>query len=192
MKYTLLCIIIVLFGCTARNKQQADTAADNPGLANETKSAVHAPPFFSEKAFAFFKVAHADLVLPEPLLYTQLWWSFYDADQQTLGASTDLNDDRQLDYAFFVERSDTINLLILLSNSDTYTSVLAPDFIYPIGENNFRYGIQVVPPGQIDCVVDGQEKSLILKSNAIALLEYEEIIHIYHWTGSNFETFGLK
>lgn len=192
MKYTLLCIIIVFSGCTARNKQQANPAADNPGLANETKTAVYAPSFFSEKAFAFFEANHSDFVLPEPLRYNQLWWSFYDAGQQTLGASTDLNDDRQLDYAFFVERSDVINLLILLSSSDTYTSVLAPDFMYPIGENNFRYGIQVVPPGQIDCVVDGQEKSLTLKGNAIALLEYEEIIHIYHWTGSEFETFRLK
>ena len=126
--------------------------------------------------------------------YARTWWSFYDRSQAHHAVILDLNDDRIADHALLLKKDSNLRLLVLLgSGNKSYTHWIAGDFqpAYNGTVKNIQYGLAVEPPAQID-VLEPEEKSLILQSNAVTLLDLESRTRVYYWKNGAIKTFYAK
>jgi hypothetical protein len=121
--------------------------------------------------------------------YDRTWWSFYDRKQIPFFITVDLNDDQTEDHAILIKRSDMIRLVILFRTGNSFTHRITDDF--KVGAGKLKYGLAVEPAGQID-VLEPKEATLILRSNAITLMELEERARIWYWADRTIKTFLCK
>lgn len=132
--------------------------------------------------------------LVEKTDYSKTWWSFYDSSYNPCGVRTDINDDRLADYALWLKKDNLVQLIICTgTTSHSFTHYIAdlPNITFNDKEHNLHHGVAVAAPGQIDVVLP-RIQSLILKSNAFALLELEERTRIYYWQNDSLQTFYMK
>jgi len=122
----------------------------------------------------------------------KIWWSFYEPRTMPYYAITDLNDDRQEDYAFVLKKPDSLSVVVLLKKGDTFTHWVA-DFkaTYNPADKDIQFGLATEPPGQIDVVIP-RIQSLILRSNAFTLMELENRRCIYYWSDGKISVFETK
>ena len=108
-------------------------------------------------------------------------------------AIADLNDDRQEDYAFILKSADSLRVVVLLKNGDSFIHWIADNFkaTYNAADKDIQFGVTIDPPGQIDVVIP-KIKSLILRSNAFTLMELENRRCIYYWSDGKISVFETK
>jgi hypothetical protein len=111
--------------------------------------------------------------------YAGTWWSFYDKKQIPYSVSVDLNDDQVLDYGCIIRNSDSIRLVILRDSAGTFVHWMSPEFRETFTGKDIAFGLTVEPPKRIDVI--GEQNSLILKSNGIALMNFENRSRVYYW-----------
>jgi hypothetical protein len=126
--------------------------------------------------------------------YNKLWWSFYDRTQAHNAITVDLNDDRIADHALLMKKGSDLRLVVLLGSANkSYSHWIADDFHpeYDGAVKEIHYGLTVEPPAQID-VLEPEERSLVLQSNAVTLLEMEQRARVYHWENGTIKTLYAK
>lgn len=126
--------------------------------------------------------------------YNKSWWSFYDRSQAHNAITLDLNDDRMADHALLVKKGSHLGLVVLFGTKDkSYTHWIADDFhpAYDGKVKDIQYGLAVEPPAQID-VLEPEERSLVLQSNAVTLLDMEQRARVYHWEKGTIKTLYAK
>lgn len=118
----------------------------------------------------------------------------YFKEQIPFFITSDFNDDFKPDYAFLLKyRNNTLKIVIIYSNNNSYKHWIDNNYIIPIDYNiGIQHGICVEPPRKIDCVVNDVEKSLILKSNGVSLYKLEEMINVYYWENGTFKVFVTR
>ena len=123
----------------------------------------------------------------------KIWWSFYEPRTIPYYAITDLNDDRQEDYAFILKKPDSLRVVVLLKKGNTFNHWIADNFkaTYNAADKDIQFGVTIDPPGQIDVVIP-KIKSLILRSNAFTLMELENRRCIYYWSDGKISVFETK
>lgn len=126
--------------------------------------------------------------LPDTSDYIKTWWSFYEKDQIPYYTSVDINDDQALDYGLILKSSDSIQLVILLDSTDTFTHRKAKDFQEIFKGKDIQFGLMIEPPKRID-VIDINNNSLILTSNGIGLMNFENRQKIYYWNEGELKMF---
>jgi hypothetical protein len=95
--------------------------------------------------------------------YDRLWWSFYDKKQ--------------------------VPFFVMIGINHSFIHQITDDF--KVGVKNLKYGLAIEPAGQID-VLEPKEATLILRSNAITLMEMEDRSRIYYWSDRAIKTFLCK
>lgn len=123
----------------------------------------------------------------------KLWWSFYDPATTPYHAITDLNDDRQVDYACIIKNADSVRLIILLRKGDTFNHWMPDNFreTHDSSNKGIGFGLTIEPPGRIDVVIPGIQ-SLVLPLNAFNLMEFENRRCIYYWSDGKIAVFQTK
>ncbi|MXV16407.1 hypothetical protein [Hufsiella ginkgonis] len=119
--------------------------------------------------------------------YAVSWWSFYDRDEIPYQAIADFNDDGLADYALLLKNGDKINLVIISMQGNKLSHWVAPGPVAN-GTANLHVGLSVEPPGRID-IVRPAIRSLILRSNAVNLYDFENRVRIYYSKNGSFEVF---
>jgi hypothetical protein len=124
----------------------------------------------------------------------RLWWAFYDRGALPSCVLIDVNNDNIDDYGIVLKSQKSIKLIILIGTGNGFSPWIAEDFNGSVTElsNDIPYGLISIPPQQIDCVVDNNPTSLILKSNGLSLMEYEKQIKIYYWDDLNIKVFRIR
>ena len=123
--------------------------------------------------------------------YIKSWWSFYDNKSVPYFVATDINDDQLSDYGLILKKSDSIKVVILVGDKNSFKHWVAKEVGEPFNFNlkNLQLGLTIEPPGRIDIAYPAI-KSLILKSNAINVMEFENRLCIYYWLGEKIEVFN--
>lgn len=151
-----------------------------------------------EKIEEYIKNNLPDYKLPDTTEYYKGFCFFFNKtskhyfkEQIPFFITTDINDDFKSDYALLLkDKNDILKLIIIYSTNNSYRHWI--DDIYPIPIDHkigIQHGICIEPPRKIDCVVNNEEKSLILKSNGISLYKLEEMIRVYYWENDSFKVF---
>jgi hypothetical protein len=187
--YLLAVVVIFSFmGCDRTNTRR-DIAASidsNESISSEKRaSAQHGLP---QPVLDFLRSRFADAWVADPSDYNEAWWSFYGREQLPYFVSVDLNDDEVLDYGLIIKQSGFIRVLILLDSANTYKSWMAEDFQANFREKDIQFGLAIEPPKRIDVV--GSNQSLTLRSNAIALMNFENRSRIYYWESGKMKVFA--
>ncbi|MBC7912791.1 MAG: hypothetical protein H7Y07_01595 [Pyrinomonadaceae bacterium] len=174
-------LLVLLVGCNSGG-HTSNTAADNPDLNSERLIPQNVIDYLSTHLPGYSIANRSD--------YTTGWWSFYEPQSTPFVVKTDINDDQIVDYALILKKSNLIELVILTGTKGSFKHWIAPDFNKNFNPNakDLHYGLMPQPPGQID-IAYPQIKSLILKSNAINLMDYENRMAIYYWSGDRIEIF---
>ena len=175
LSYALLC------GC-GRAQQISINTVDT--LKKEDPEAVLVP----ESVKKYLEEKFNGWELAEMGDYSSLWWSFYDKTHIPYAVSADFNDDQAADYALIIKKADSVKLIVLTGNGTGFRDWGSKDFILDDKAGGIRHGLAVVPPGQID-VLRPEVKSLILKSNGLALYELESRRKIFYLDNESLKIF---
>ncbi|MBC8052401.1 MAG: hypothetical protein H7Y13_05010 [Sphingobacteriaceae bacterium] len=129
-------------------------------------------------------------LLAERSDYSKVWWSFYDAGSTPYAVVTDINDDQAPDYGMILKNNDALRFVIFFKKGNSYTHWVADNFNKSFNSANkdLQNGLTIEPPGRVD-VVYPEIKSLILKSNAISVMELENRRCIYYWSNGKVSAF---
>jgi len=111
--------------------------------------------------------------------YAGSFWSFYDSNTKPYLAATDINDDGKTDFALFVKKHDSTQLVFLTSKENSFELHTIPESAKPFHQD-LHYCLIPEPPGQVD-VARPTIQSLILTSNGINLMDMENRKCIYYW-----------
>ena len=139
----------------------------------------------------FVKTALPRWQLVDTADYDNNWWSFYDRVQVPNFVVTDINDDQQADYGCLIKTKDSLRLVILQgTKGNGYIPLMADGFAvaYNPDSSHIQYGLAVEAPGQID-VIQPQEKSLVLKSNGITVMQYEVRHRVFYMENNKLNCF---
>ena len=121
--------------------------------------------------------------------YVKSWWSFYDRNVQLYQVITDINDDTKEDYALLLKKADSLQIAFIISTPKGYTHWIDPDFNKKISDQGgLHFGLTVEVPGRIDVALP-EIKSLILKSNAVNVMDFEERAAVYYWNNGKVNVF---
>jgi hypothetical protein len=124
--------------------------------------------------------------------YGKSWWSFYDSNIIPYAVAVDINDDQLVDYGVLMKKDNALQLVIIIAlNNGAFEHRILNDFNAAYRDKDVQTGLMVEPPGQID-VVYPQERSLILPSNGIAVMELEVKSCIYYWQEGQVQSFDMK
>lgn len=129
--------------------------------------------------------------IPDTADYAKTWWSFHDSNAIPYYVVTDLNDDEIADYSIMVHNDKKITIVFLLGGKDSFSHQFATDFLRPFVKHHLEYGLSIEPPGRIDIALP-EIRSIILKSNAINLLELENRLGIYFFADNRLGVFTTK
>ncbi|WP_207426942.1 hypothetical protein [Pedobacter sp. SYSU D00535] len=184
MKSTCLLFISLLSGIAACQSNASSGLTVQTGVTEEpaNKRQVILP----EAANSYVQKHVTGWEIATDADYAHLWWSFYDRDEIPFAVSADFNDDKLADYAYVIKKADSVGLVILTGTGNTFRHWLAPDFKIDLKKSGIEHGISVVPPGQVD-VLRPEMKSVVLKSNGIALKEFEMRTKLYYWEDGRFK-----
>lgn len=122
-----------------------------------------------------------------------LWESLCPENKTPTRISTDLNDDQIPDYGLLV-RKDSI-LCVLLMVSDPFSMVYSHTLLdgFPaIRPEGIQFGLSIVPPQQIDLVINHQERSFLLLSNSVQITFFETLARIYYFDKGSVQTIWVK
>lgn len=189
----ILYISITGTGVASCNDQATTTSvtATDHTVKQELAPAVTIGRLLPTHVRAYVQTHVAEYTIVDTADYGISWWSFYDRSVIPFAVTTDINDDRFLDYALLVKKNQVLRLVIVLGTAHGFTHHFIHDFNEAYKQNNLQYGLMVEPPGQTDVVVP-EERSLILPSNGIALMELENKARIYYWQDGGIKTFYMK
>lgn len=194
MRTLLLIILLFLTGCT-NPKTKNYSANKSDGKISHPDQKVIIPARVTE----YLNVNFPDWNVPDTLEYIQGWCflfnksaSPYFKDHIPYFVTADLNDDNFPDYALILKDSDSLRFIILENSGTAFKHFIADDFKEPYPENGIRFGLYIEPPRQIDCIVNNIDKSLILKSNGVAVMKLEEMIKVYYWEDGIYHVFEMK
>ena len=129
--------------------------------------------------------------IPDTSDYAKSWWSFHDKKEVPYHVILDLNDDEIADYGLLVHNNSSVKLLLLLGHKTSFDHYWATNFNQPFLKGELQYGLAIQPPGRID-IAFPEIRSLILKSNAINLLELENRLAIYYFMNEKLSVFTTK
>jgi hypothetical protein len=184
MRFLLLGFAFLFSACS--NSDSSQTA--------QTSASSEPPETSSQAEMLSIAKKYIDVNLPgwsiaERTDY-KIWWSFYDGRSVPFMAVTDLNDDRQADYALMVKKESALKLVILLGKGATFTHWIADNFdtTFDPAAIDLTYGLTVEVPGRID-IVTPSVQSLIVKSNAFNLMELENRRCVYYWANGEIASF---
>jgi hypothetical protein len=117
------------------------------------------------------------MVLPSEM--NPLWWSLCPENKNPIQISTDLNDDGITDHAFFLKKDSEYVLCLLKSTKGNYSHFLIDGFTK--NTEGLAYGLSILPPQQVDLVVNNEEVSYILRSNSISVSYLEKPLFIFYF-----------
>lgn len=182
--FNFLTLVVLSFvGCDGANS--AVSVNSNESISPKKRpSTQQALP---QHVIDFLKRNFADVSIADTSDYSEVWWSFYDREQNPYFVSVDLNDDETLDYGVIIKRSGSIRIIVLLDSADTYKPWMAQDFQENFHGKDIQFGLAIEPPKRIDVV--GNNQSLTLRSNAIALMNLENRSRIYYWEAGRMKAF---
>lgn len=122
--------------------------------------------------------------------YINSWWSFYDRDNVPYVVKTDINDDAVPDYGIIIKKADSIKLVLLTGKQTSFNHWEADNFakLFNSTLKNLHLGLSIEPPGRID-IAYPQIRSLVLKSNAINLMDHENRVSAYYWENDTIKVF---
>lgn len=128
--------------------------------------------------------------IPDTSDYIKSWWSFYDKDINPYATKTDINDDGLADYGLLLKNNNRLCLVILTGHQNSFTHWIATNFdeSFNSESNKIHFGLLVQQPGQIDIALP-EIKSLVLKSNAINLMDFETRVCVFYWDNAKMEIF---
>lgn len=171
----IIAAVLLLTGC-----HTPDTA--KPDLFRNTSVQKDSPHMLiPEKVNRYLSVHFPAYLIAEKGDYINSWWSFYDTGMQPFVVKTDINDDSLADYGLVLKSADSIAVLILIGSGASFR----PWFIRLPAEKPFvtqaiHFGLVPEPPGQID-IAYPRVKTLLLESNGINLMDFENRIAVCYW-----------
>jgi hypothetical protein len=176
--------LVVIGGCeNPKTSVQADSATRISPSINEQFIGNQLP----QKVRDYLKDNFPDASPADTSDYIKSWWSFYERKQVPYFVIADLNDDQAPDYGVIIKRRGTIHLLILLDSADTFKHWMAGDFQEKFNGRDIQFGLVIEPPKRIDVI--GEDQSLILRSNGIALMNFENRSRVYYWQQGKMKIF---
>lgn len=175
-----LFVIILFFNAGCNSKKDSDTSVAM--VTSESKELI--TPAISE----FLKNNLPEWSVVDTSDYVTSWWSFYDKDQIPYAVVTDMNDDQLPDYGLIMKKADSLSAVLLISSTDTFVYRMDKE-VSTTETGGVEYGLSNEPPGRIDHVVNDEPRSLILTSNGIALMAFEEKLRIYYWQDGRLNRF---
>jgi hypothetical protein len=183
---SVLCILsaIIISGCDHSIKDQ------EKDIAVEEKITTR-PPGLPPQVMGYLAQHLPEWKIPDTSDYAKSWWSFHDKKMVPYSVVLDFNDDEIADYVLLVHNDSTVKLLLLLGNKETFNHFWATDFKQPFLKGELQYGVAIQPPGRID-IAFPEIRSLILKSNAINLLELENRLAMYYFKDQKLSVFTTK
>lgn len=178
-----LCIIGMFFA----------SCSDHPHPVLQTASpAIKINPNIPKPVMDYISARLPDWKLLSISDYGKSWWSFYDSQVIPYAVMTDINDDQLVDYGMLLKKDNTLQLVIIIAlGNGRFEHHLLRDFNTAYREKDVQIGLMVEPPGQID-VVYPEERSLILPSNGIALMELEARSGVYYWQQGAIQSFDMQ
>jgi hypothetical protein len=183
MKYCL--VLLVLFACQQR-----------PSVFSGEINAVEDLLVVERVHDSLFHGILRDLVPDQQLVdtsfYDGLWWSFHSRDVKPNISVLDINDDGNADCALFVHRNHCAQLIFIVSQPDGDYVAVESDFNVVLTGKNLQYGLQIEAPGRIDRIVNNEDRSLVLKTNAIVLLHLERAIRVFYWDRNGLLSFAME
>lgn len=125
--------------------------------------------------------------------YSNLWWSFYSKSGETSQVTADFNDDGESDYGVILKSKtkQEYKLVFLVSQKEKFKQYSPQDFNQFYKGGDLEQGIFIEAPGRID-VAYPTIKSLILKSNGVALRNFEINQCIYYWENNEMKVFTMN
>jgi hypothetical protein len=183
MKYCLF--LIVLFACQQRPSVftgELNAADDLLVVGSHHDSLFH----------GILRDLLPDQQLVDTSYYDGLWWSFHSRDVQPNFSVLDINDDGIADCALFVHRNQGVHLIFIVSRPDGSYVAVESDFNVVLNGKNLQYGLQIEAPGRIDRIVNNEDRSLVLKTNAVVLLHLERAIRVFYWDRNGLLSFAME
>lgn len=180
VSYTLI-LAIFFAGCNL----SAETTQYVGGSTNAEKGKL-----ISMKVTTYLSENFAGWEIATETDYIKSWWSFYDRGNIPYAVKTDINDDKYPDYGIIIKKGDSIKLVVLTGNGTSFNHWVANNCptLFNSTLKNLHIGLSIEPPGRID-IAYPQIKSLILKSNAINLMDYENRLAAYYWEDNKIQVF---
>jgi len=171
----------------------ACSSTDLPDKTHTSIKDINSNEVISKDIKAYVSKNLAGWSLPDTSDYIKSWWSFYDKSVIPYAVKTDINDDGIADYGLILKNDSTFRFVILMGNKDSFTHWVSDDFKKSFNsvEKKIQFGLTVQPPGRIDIAIP-EIKSLILKSNAINLMEFEMRDCIFYWDNGKIKVFNTK
>ncbi len=176
---------IAFLGCEHLQvkEQQKDTAVEEKVKISQ--------PGLPHQVIGYLAKDLPEWKIPDTSDYVKSWWSFHDKKEVPYYVVLDFNDDEIADYGLLVHNDATVKLLLLLGNKTSFNHYWDTNFNQPFLKGELQYGVAIQPPGRID-IAFPEIRSLILKSNAINLLELENRLAIYSFMDEKLSVFTTK
>lgn len=132
----------------------------------------------------------SDWEIPDTSEYVKYWWFFNDKNKNSLFVNTDLNNDGLEDYALIFKKDNELKIAIILKAGKSFTHWIAEDFNESYTGKDLIYGIYYKKPGRTDCVVNGNNVSLVIDRPSIELRREEIMTRIYYVKDGQFKIFN--
>jgi len=191
MRFTWIIFLFAFWGCSSSTTTSSSNAVSSSVIKEEDK--IRSEELIPQHVKEFIKNNLPGWSIPDTSDYIKAWWSFYDRSQVPYFITTDFNDDKTSDYALILKNQSSIRLFILTASGGTFIPWMVDDFKeeFKKGEKDIQFGLAIEPPGQIDCLVNNKEQSLVLKSNGIALMVLEQKYQVYYWDSGKYKRFRV-
>jgi hypothetical protein len=184
MRRIFIVILIFVCGCQSHNNTGNQNSDDTSVLSSEQNASI------PQNVIKYLKANFSELTLPDTAEYNKAWWSFYTREEIPYFTITDINDDSREDYGIILKGETGLHLVILVDNGDTFKHWVFNDFSDKV--TDIIFGLNVEPPGRTDVVIEGQEQSLVLRSNGITLKNFEFKLKIYYWKDNDIAVFVVS
>lgn len=187
--------VFVLFSLASCKNQKGHI--DNNPISES--SAIQLDSLMPQDVKNYLKTNFPDYHIPDTNEYFKNFSFFFNKgvsysfnDQIPYFVTSDFNDDQLPDFAFILKKSENLKFVFLENTGNSFKYWSDSSFNEPIDNEGIIYGLYVEPPRKIDCVVDDEPVSLILKRNGVALYKLEDMMKVYYWEDGTFKVFRTK